>query len=335
MMEHLNIGRYANRDVNTWLLVLVGLAAVGFPLLADTGLTYEGVIILSYIVFAVSFNFVYGYMGEVPLGHAVFFGLGAYAAAIVISKTGAPYPVAVAASFFVPLVFALLFGWFASRLTAVYFSIFSLAFGEAIRGVVHSWDNLTAGTLGLYYTVPGYLQSPTVYYYYVLVVSVGSLLILRRMVNSPFGMVLKSIRENERRAESLGVNPKVIKVLNLTIAGGFAGLAGSSFGPAVSVLYPNIVGWQTGAIPLWSTLVGGSTVFVGPIIGAVLYESMRTWAISVTEHWPIIEGTILLLILLYNPTGIAGYLSDRLDASAESADVDDDALPSPEPSGED
>lgn len=300
-------------EKNNWLWALVGLFLLLCPFVVQSSFLYMGIIVMSYALFALSFNLIYGYMGEVPFGHAGFFGLGAYAAGVTMAQFGLPFPVAVVMAFVVPGVVGLVFSLFASKLSAVYFAIFSLAFGEAIRGLLLTLDWLTLGTLGLTYSVPSYLASTQRYYYFTLVVTALGVIGLRRVVNSPFGVMLRSVRDSEQRIRSFGVNPRLVKIANITLAGAVAGVGGLLFAPAASVLYPDLANWETGAIAIWSTLVGGSGVFAGPILGAVLYEPMRTTAMQFTEYWPIVEGAVLLLIMLFLPEGLSGFVTERLD----------------------
>lgn len=296
-----------------WLYVVAGIGLLLYPITIGSQSVFLGITIMSYCIFAVSFNLIYGYMGEVPFGHAAFFGLGAYAAGITVTRFGLPYPLALVMGFIIPVVISVIFSIFATKLIAIYFSIFSLAFGEAVRGILLSMQNITKGTLGLTFQLPAYFQSSITYYYFVLGLTLTILYTLRRLINSPFGVMIRSVKNSEQRLHSLGVNPRKIKIMNLTVAGGTAGIAGALFAPAASVLFPNLAGWKTGSVAIWSTLVGGPGVFIGPILGAVLYEPMRTTAIQFTEHWPIIEGVVLLIILLIAPKGLAGIFSDITD----------------------
>lgn len=302
---------FVDENPTRWLWILIALAGIVFPFVANEKVTYDGIIVLSYGLFAVSFNLLYGYMGEVPFGHAAFYGIGAYSAGIAVSQFGLPFPVAVLLSLLIPLVIGVVFGIFGARLTAIYFAIFSLAFGEAVRGVLLTWQDMTGGTEGLYYTVPPYLESPTAYFYFAFVLTVVCLLVIRRVANSPFGIILRTIRDNPRRIRSLGINTKKFQVINMTIAAAFAGVAGSTFGPAVGILYPNLAGWQTTAIALWSSLVGGAGVFLGPVLGSIMYETMRTQVMKITRHWPVLEGLFLLLVVLFVTDGVGGWVATK------------------------
>jgi len=300
-------------------IMLVGFILV--PLFPGTFWTEVATEILILGLFAMSFNLIYGYMGQISFGHAAFFGLGAYATAILFryfsSGTGeittwqfllclliAP-PVASLGSFIV--------GIFVIRLTGIYFAILTLAFGELLFFIVFSWYSFTGGDDGIQRLLPPpFFRNSTVYYYFTLVIVIIATAVMWRITRSPFGYVLRCMRENPLRTRFLGIDIKMYMLVNFVVAGTFAGIAGALWGPFTRSVGPLLLGWQEGGTAIFMTLIGGSGYFVGPFVGSVVYTFLHAYVTGFTVYWPLTIGLIILLIVIFSPGGLMAILDAKI-----------------------
>lgn len=268
-------------------------------------------------LFAMSFNLIYGYMGQISFGHAAFFGLGAYATAMLFHQfTGGTEEISylqfflsLAAGVPVAALGALLVGYFCVRLTGIYFAILTLAFGELLFFVVFSWYSFTGGDDGIQRLLPPPLfRDPVVYYYLCFVIVIAAMAVMWRIVRSPFGYLLRAMRDNQERTRFLGINTRIYMLINFVIAGSFAGLAGALWGPFTRSVAPTLLGWQESGIAVFMTLLGGSGFFAGPMIGSIIYTFLHAWVTGFTQYWPLTIGTIILIIVLFSPGGLLGAI---------------------------
>ncbi|KXA98733.1 hypothetical protein AKJ40_04515 [candidate division MSBL1 archaeon SCGC-AAA259M10] len=198
-----------------------------------------------------------------------------------------------------------------AKLRSIYFAILTLAFGEIVVGIIYYFKNLTGGSLGLYVTLPKILQTSPNYYYFVLLVSLIAIFIYYRIANSPFGLIIQTIRDNDRRIESLGINVYRYKIINFTISGVLAGLGGLLYVYNVGMAFPTLANWQTSGHPIIASLLGGTGTYFGPFLGMIIYETVRTSALIITQRWMIIVGLLLVLVILFMPEGILGFLERK------------------------
>jgi len=223
---------------------------------------------------------------------------------------------------------ALIVGFFCVRLTGIYFAMLSLAFGELLFYIVFSWYSFTKGDDGIQGLLPPpFFQDAGNYYYLTLVVVIAALLVMRRITESPFGYIMRTLRDNQRRAAFLGTNVRLHMLVNFVIAGTFAGIAGALWGPFSRSVSPGLLGWQESGIAVFMTLIGGSGTFIGPVVGSVIYTMLQAVVKMYTVYWPLTIGTIILLIVLFLPGGVLGLVEKRIkarqgrlgDVEAESA----------------
>ena len=268
-------------------------------------------------LFAMSFNLIYGYMGQISFGHAAFFGLGAYATAMSFREfTGGTeeisifqFFVSLAAGIPVAALGALLVGYFCIRLTGIYFAILTLAFGELLFFVVFSWYSFTGGDDGIQRLLPPpFFRDPVVYYYLCFVIVGAAMAVMWRIVHSPFGYLLRAMRDNQERTRFLGINTRIYMLINFVIAGSFAGLAGALWGPFTRSVAPTLLGWQESGIAVFMTLLGGSGFFAGPMVGSIIYTFLHAWVTGFTQYWPLTIGAIILIIVLFSPGGLLGAI---------------------------
>jgi len=306
-----------------WGLIAL-LAAFGVPALGSRFYTFLANDIAIWALFATSLNLLVGYTGLVSFGHAAYFGIGAYATGILMKQAGVAFPLAFAAAGLAAGAFALVFGYFCVRLTRIYFAMLTLAFAQVVWAICFKWNSVTGGEQGMpeipypsfdwvervaavVPLVGGYRTSD--YFYFTTLVLVGACLwLLRRIVSSPFGRMLTTIRENAERAEFIGVNVRRYELAAFVLAGVFAGLAGGLFGIFNRGVFPDFAYWTKSSEVLIMTLLGGMGSFWGPAVGALVLLVLNQQITSYTEYWPFVLGTGLIVILFAFPGGIMGAL---------------------------
>ena len=305
------------------------------PLLPGKFWTHVSTEILILGLFAMSFNLLYGFMGQISFGHGAFFGLGAYATAMLFTHFKTAGGEIGTLDFFLSLLAgppvaalgALIVGFFCVRLTGIYFAMLSLAFGELLFYVVFSWYSFTKGDDGIQGLLPPlFLRDPVNYYYLTLAIVMVALAAMLRITESPFGYIMRTLRDNQRRAAFLGINVRLHMLVNFVIAGAFAGLAGALWGPFSRSVSPGLLGWQESGIAVFMTLIGGAGSFMGPVLGSVIYTFLQAVVTMFTSYWPLTIGTIILLIVLFAPGGVLGVIEKRIKARrGEAANANNQA----------
>jgi branched-chain amino acid transport system permease protein len=264
-------------------------------------------------LFATAFNLLMGFGGMVSFGHAAYFALGAYAAALLVKRVGFPILLALPAAPVVAAAGALLFGFFIVRLSHTYFAMLSLAFAQIVFTVIFKWKALTGGDDGLLDVwPPAWLKSPAAFYYFTLAVVGVSLLALRAIVDSPFGYALRSVRENPRRARFIGIDVRRHQLVAFVISGAFSGLAGGLFAFYNGSVFPDFAYFTKSFEPLVVALLGGVQSFFGPLAGALGFKLLE-WAVSRQwpVYWPLFLGTIVIVVIVVLPQGFVGLLGGR------------------------
>jgi branched-chain amino acid transport system permease protein len=289
------------------LVVLLAL-----PLVLPTFWVWMGVEILVFALFAASLHLLMGSGGMVSFGHAAYFGLGAYGAALFLKTAGWPMPAAFLAAPLAAAAGAALFGYFSVRLTSIYFAMLTLAFAQIVYAVVHQWDDLTGGDNGTLSVWPArWLASPARYYYWALAFAGAGVVLLRLVTASPFGLALRAARDHARRAEAVGINLRALQWTAFVVAGFFAGLAGAIFAFLKGSVFPVYTESPMSVQPLVMVLLGGVGSPSGPLIGAAVYKILDTVITRYTDYWQAGLGLILVALVLVFPRGIAGTLHAR------------------------
>ena len=301
-------------------LVLAALFCV--PAAGSRYYTFLANDVVIWALFATSLNLLVGYAGLVSFGHAAYFGIGAYTTGLLMKKLGVSFLLAFPASGLVAGLFALVFGFFCVRLTKIYFAMLTLAFAQIVWAICFKWNEVTGGEQGmpeipypdfgwlerLAAVVPfvgGYRTSE--YFYFLTLLLVGVCFwLLRRIVGSPFGRILTTIRENPERAEFIGVDVRRYELAAFVLAGAFAGLAGGLFGIFNRGVFPDFAYWTKSSEVLIMTLLGGMGAFFGPALGALVLLWLNQQIVSYTQYWPLILGIILIALLFVFPGGLAG-----------------------------
>jgi branched-chain amino acid transport system permease protein len=294
-----------------WLIALAMLVVL--PLLLPSFLVVVMTEIAIVALFATAFNLLMGFGGMVSFGHAAYFALGAYAAALLVKQAAWPMPLALAASPFVAAAGALFFGFFIVRLTHTYFAMLSLAFAQIVFTVVFKWKSLTGGDDGiLNLWPPPALKSPLAYCYFTLAVAGVGMLAMRAIVDSPFGYALRAIRENPRRARFIGVNVRRHQLFAFVLSGFFSGLAGGLFAFFNGSVFPDFAYLNKSFEPLVVVLLGGIQSFFGPLAGAVGFKILETFiARQWPVYWPLFLGSAVVLVVVALPQGFVGLLQRR------------------------
>ena len=271
-------------------------------------------------LFATAFNLLMGFGGMVSFGHAAYFALGAYAAALLVKRAGVSMLLALPVAPLVAAAGALLFGFFVVRLTQTYFAMLSLAFGQIVFTVIFKWKAFTGGDDGLLDVwPPPLLKSPVAYYYFALAVVALCVFILHAVVESPFGYALRAIRENPRRARFIGINVRRHQLIAFVISGAFSGVAGALFAFYNGSVFPDFAYFTKSFEPLVVALLGGVQSFGGPLVGAFGFKLLE-WAISRQWpiYWPLFLGAVVIAVIVALPQGFVGLFARRMWARSSS-----------------
>ncbi|MFC4248359.1 ABC transporter permease [Natribaculum luteum] len=304
--------------------------------------------ILIWGLFALSLDFVMGYTGLVSLGHALFYGTGAYAVAIVLLNVSQSAFVAIALAVLVSAGIAWFVGFLSIRVSGVYFAMITLGFAELFYNLVSRLE-ITNGSDGLfgasaYYGVAGVgidldsiaiflgtvtLTGQTLFYYVALAALLGAFLLTRRMLRSPFGSVLKSIRENEQRATFLGYETTIYKRRAFVVSGALAGLAGGLFTLNTGYATPSFAHWLHSGEVIVMVILGGMGTLYGPILGSFVFFGLEDVLTDFTARWRLVLGTVFILFVIFLPQGLVSLPSQLAPYLSRGSG------PGPEPTPED
>ncbi|MGE0311078.1 MAG: ABC transporter permease [Lautropia sp.] len=294
-------------------IVLVALALV--PVFGSQS-PYTVVLTIDLLVaalFAASLHFIMGPGGMHSFGHAAYFGLGAYGAAL-LAASAMPMELSLVAAPLVAAAGALVVGWFSVRLSGVYLAMLTLAFAQIAWAIVYQWDGFTGGSNGLTGVWPAaWLADRNAYYLLTLALVAGSLMLLRRALYSPFGQAMRAGRDSPLRAEAIGIDVKRVQWVAFVVAGGFGGLAGALFAFSKGSISPETLSVGRSIDGLVMVLLGGVQTVVGGIVGAFTFTWLHDTVARNTEYWRAMLGAIILLLVLLFPQGIAGFARQLLD----------------------
>ena len=306
-----------------WTLV-VFVVALTIPWIGSRYDTFLATQIAISALFAVSLNLLLGTTGLVSFGHVAYFGIGSYVCGILMKTYAMPFSIALPAAALGSAFGALVFGFFCVRLTKIYFAMLTLAFSQIIWAICFKWNDVTGGDQGLpdvpypdlgwMSSLPflGDLRISDQFYVLTLIVVMLSLAAMQRIIHSPFGLMLKTIRENPERAASIGLDVRSYELAAFVVAGGFAGIAGALFGIFNRGVFADYVYWPKSAEVMIMTILGGIDHFWGPVVGAATLTVLNQETTSYTEYWPFVLGTVLLVLLFAFPGGIAGGLTSAM-----------------------
>jgi branched-chain amino acid transport system permease protein len=321
------------------LLVAVLLLAA-FPLIGSTFYVQLGAKIMIMAIFALSLDLLVGHTGLVSLGHAAYFGLAAYVLALISPRYEAAsvwitLPIAIAAA----AAAALIIGCLVLRTAGVYFIMVTLAFAQMLYAIFHD-TKLGGGSDGIYITVrpelnvagmrPLDLESPLQFYYFVLIFLVGVYGLLSHVLHAPFGRALAGIKMNEGRMRAIGYPVFGYKLGAFVLAGALAGLAGYLAACQFGFVNPEILAWHHSGTVLMMVILGGMGKLHGAVLGALVYVVLQEILSGpallgpFAKHWQLAVGSLIVLIVLALPDGLAG-LFDRAQRRSISSAANEDS----------
>ena len=298
----------------------VVLAAALLPLVAGPYPLTVGAEILIVAIFAASLQFLMSAGGLASFGHAAYFGLGAYGAALAAKWLGLSMLPAIGCGLLLGVAGAGLFGLFCVRLSGVYFAMLTLAFAEIAYAVAFQWTGLTGGDNGLLGIWPApWAAGPRAFYWLALAACVAAVGGLRTIVFAPFGFGLRAVRDSDLRAEALGIGRFRTQWLAFVVAGGVAALAGALFAFLKGSIFPDALGIATSVDGLVMVLLGGVGSVSGSVAGAVVYKALSVWLISQTDYSKLVLGLAIVALVLLLPHGLVGLTRLRRIARPPAA----------------
>jgi len=282
--------------------------------------------ILIWSLFAASVNLLFGYVGLLSFGQALYFGFGMYGVAIGIDNLGLPFWPALGLGVLAAMTMALVTGIFAVRLTWHYFAIITVVFSLIFYFLALTNKWLTGGDDGINFTLPptfalgGWrlgLSDPTFQYLFILAVVALCFWLMHRLIESPLGKALLAIRDNDVRASLIGLNVYLLRLIAFVLAGFLAGTAGALFAlfgryASASYMFYHV----SGEAVVW-TVVGGAGTLLGPIVGTAIFILVREIVSSQWEHHELIVGLVAILVVIFAPRGLVGLWRDVLAAMCE------------------
>ena len=302
-------------DIVIGAAVLVILALV--PLVFPSKALIDFVIRFSaYALFATSLNFLVGYGGMVSFGHGMFFGLGAYAFALLMQRTGMPIPAAFAITLVMCAALGLVIGAICVRLKEIYFAFLTLAFQMLLYSLIILWVPLTGGDQGLRGGIPRppflgiNLANQTHLYLVSCTLMIIGMILMHHLVQSPFGYTLRMIRDNAARANFLGIAVFRVRLLAFVMAGIFAGAGGVIMSLFVSGAYPEFAYWTISGEGIFIIMLGGLNTFLGPAVGTVILLVLNDFVTRHTEYYGLTLGIIILVFALGLRRGLLDVLVD-------------------------
>lgn len=303
-----------------WLSVAIFVVLLVVPIVIPKFYTYILAVIFVTSLLAMSLNLVVGHGGLFQFHHAAFYGVGAYTFALFLTKTSLPTWVGFFAGPVFAAVVGLLIGWFCVRLSRLYFGMLQISLGSLIWAIAFRWYSLTGGDDGIHgISMPSFLSSMYNAYYFIVIFLAICLIALYLILKSPFGTTLQAIRDNPERCEAVGINVRRHQLLAIVIATFFAGVAGVLFVVLEHTVFPDLLFWVLSLEVFIMCLLGGWFTFAGPVLGAAIMVSLRTFVGIYTEYWTLILGIILILLIFFLPEGVMGYLLEKLGARSEVA----------------
>lgn len=320
------------RLVSPWAIAVFLLLGSLLPFTGPyTSLAAECVI---FALFAMSFNILLGFTGLLSFGHAAFFGLGALGAGLAMARLHASFLTALGLGALLALLAALIIGFFCLKAHGISFAFLTLAFAELLYFVAYQWTAFTGGEDGLAVTrsplnllfTSVSLKNSTARYYAIFAVVALCVLLINRILNSPFGRVLASMRENEQRTTFLGYNTTAYKLMSFCLSGLFSGIAGALYTFHLAFVPMENLHWSISGEIVIITLLGGTGYLFGPALGTILFVGLREVISGFFERWQLFVGVIFVLIVIFAPEGTFGIparvrmaLRQRKEARAAGA----------------
>lgn len=297
------------------VVILAALALM--PLALSRFYIYLVSLIFATGLLATSLNMVLGFGGMYQFHHAVFYGFGAYAFALMVIKANLHPALAYLLAPCFSAVLALVLGIITVRLSKLYFGMLQISLGSLVWAIVFRWYSFTGGDDGIHgIPLPDLISSSSGAYYFSLIVCTVSLLLMYHIVNSPFGRTFQGIRDNPERCRAVGVDVTRHQLVGQMIAGFFAGVAGSLFITVEGSVFPELMFWTLSLEIIIMCLLGGWFIFLGPMLGAAIVVVLRTFVGIYTEYWTLVLGVVLMLLIFFLPEGVLGIVLRRTGSRA-------------------
>ncbi|HEU6441846.1 MAG TPA: ABC transporter permease [Microvirga sp.] len=292
------------------VLAVLGILAA-LPLIGDAYVLKVATEILIFALFAISLQLLIGVGGLVSFGHAAFFGLGAYGAALAVKWLALPMETALPAGLLLAALGAALIGAFVVRLSGIYLAMMTLAAAQIVFAVAFQWVDVTGGDNGIVGVWPStWASGPTAYYFFALALTAAVVLLLMRVIDAPLGYALRAARDSAARAEAIGLDIRRHRWLAFTISGAAAGLAGGIYAFSRGSVDPTLLGIPTSVDALTMLLIGGIQTVTGPLVGAGVLHVLRDQIMPLTSLWRLVLGLSIIAIVLVFPRGIVGTIRD-------------------------
>lgn len=260
------------------------------------------------VLFAASLHILMGPGGMHSFGHAAYYGLGAYGAALLVTMAGLSMPVALILAPLAATAGALLFGWFSVRLSGVYLAMLTLAFAQIVWSIAFQWNAVTGGSNGIIGVWPAdWLASAEAYYWLVIACVASGLWLLRRLLFSPLGYAMRAARDSSLRAQAIGIDVHRVQWMGFVATGTVAGLAGALFAFSKGSIAPDALSVAQSIHGLVMVMLGGVQTIAGPVVGAATFVWLSDTVSQHSDYWRAALGGVILLLVLLFPQGIAGY----------------------------
>ena len=309
-----------------WTLAVFFIAPIVVMPLGGMSLAIE---VMIWVIFAMGFNILLGYTGLPSFGHGLFFGSGAYLFGLIQQNVIKGIWIPLAGSFLGCGVIAAVLAVFMAKKRGIYHALLTIAFTQMFFFIAFQWDAVTGGENGLMgierYPLTFFglfdvgIESSLALYYFVFAIMGVSIVLLWKLIHSPLGSVFYAIKQNELRAKYLGYNTPFFKWLSWIISGVFGGLAGALHALLTHGAFADSIHWtRSGDVVMMVIIGGGLTNFFGPVLGAIIFIALRDIFSTITEHWYLFYGLLIVIIILFMPEGIFGYLKVGKSGAQES-----------------
>ena len=301
-----------------WCNAVIFIILLILPLVIPRFYTYILALIFVTALLAMSLNLVVGHGGLFQFHHGAFYGVGAYTFALMLTKTSMPVWVGFVLGPIMAALVGLIIGMFCIRLTRLYFGMLQISLGSLIWAIAFRWYSLTGGDDGIHgIPMPSFISSSKGSYYFILIVLVICLFIMHMIYKSPFGVTLQAIRDNPERCQAVGINVRFHQLTAIVIATVFAGVAGVLFVVVENSVFPDLLFWVFSLEIFIMCLLGGWYTFAGPVLGAAIIVSLRTFVGIYTEYWTMVLGILLILLIFFLPQGVLGYILEKFGFRAK------------------
>lgn len=300
----------------TFLAAIVVLGAA--PLVVDVYYVSLGIPFMAYGIALLGFNLLFGYGGQLSFGHALFLAIGAYSAALAVRFTGvAAFELMLLFALVAALVISMPLAWIASRFTGIFFGMLTLSFGMLFYSFLNKFYDLTGGDSGINIPQPsllgidfsqtdkmGFLTGP--FYYYCLTLLIVSAWIMWRIVRSPYGLHLQASRDNEVKANYLGVKSRQVRAVAFVISAIYGSVGGVILAISTGLADPELSYWQQSGHLVFMAILGGYQEFIGPVVGALIFILLQDELQAATQYWRFFLGVVLALLVIGMPGGLLG-----------------------------